>query len=222
MLSVLIHIDTELMLWLNSFHSSFWDVFMYIVSDKWTWLPMYAVIVYVLLRKYGFKLIFLWICLMFFFAILFSDQLCGGFIRSYFERYRPSNLSNPISHYVHIVDGYRGGRYGFPSCHAANSFALATLLFLLFRNRMLTITIFVWAVLNSYSRVYLGVHYPGDLLVGALIGTGGAIGMYYGFRYMFKIKHEVNYKHINFIAYVGMATVAIILIYSGIRVCCFA
>lgn len=217
MLDAFIRLDTNIMLWLNSIHSPFWDVFMSICSDKWTWVPMYCVILYVLLWKYGFRVILLWITIMFALTIILSDQLCGGYIRTLIARQRPSNLANPISHFVHVVDGYRGGRYGFPSCHAANSFALATLLFLFFRNRFLTTSIYCWAILNSYTRVYLGVHYPGDILAGAIVGSAGSIMIYYGFRYYIKFEHKETYKQINMISYTGIATVTVVLVFSFIK-----
>lgn len=220
MLSTLVNLDTDLLLWLNSFHSTFWDIFMNIVTDKLTWFPMYAVILYVLVRKYGFKLNLLWTCLMFFTLVLITDQLCGHLIRSAIGRYRPSNPLNPISPYVHIVDGYRGGRYGFPSCHAANTFGLATLLLLFFRNRLLTITAYSWAVLNCYSRIYLGVHYPGDILVGAIIGSIVAVGVYYAFKHYLKFK-ETNYKHLNFISYTCIFSIVCILCYTIFRILIF-
>ena len=80
---------------------------------------------------------------------------------------------------IHIVNGYRGGRYGFPSCHAANTFGLAFFLVYLFRQRMLSVFILLWALVTCYSRAYLGVHYPGDLLAGALLGFIGA-SLFYG------------------------------------------
>lgn len=132
-------------------------------------------------------------------------------------RLRPSNPENPLSEMVHIVGGYRGGSYGFPSCHAANSFALASFLTLLFANRKLSLFIFAWAVLNSYSRVYLGVHYPGDLLVGAIIGTAAGLAMAFAAGY---VADRVDRPHLKpsvntgVVTSVGAFTVAVIAVVS--------
>ncbi len=113
--------------------------------------------------------------------------------------------------------GYRGGSYGFPSCHAANSFALASFLILLFANRKLSLFIFAWAVLNSYSRVYLGVHYPGDLLVGAIIGTAAGLAMAFAAGY---VADRVDRPHLKpsvntgVVTSVGAFTVAVIAVVS--------
>lgn len=129
----------------------------------------------------------------------------------------PSNPENPLSEMVHIVGGYRGGSYGFPSCHAANSFALASFLTLLFANRKLSLFIFAWAVLNSYSRVYLGVHYPGDLLVGAIIGTAAGLAMAFAAGY---VADRVDRPHLKpsvntgVVTLVGAFTVAVIAVVS--------
>lgn len=129
----------------------------------------------------------------------------------------PSNPANPLSEMVHIVGGYRGGSYGFPSCHAANSFALASFLILLFANRKLSLFIFAWAVLNSYSRVYLGVHYPGDLLVGAIIGTAAGLAMAFAAGY---VADRVDRPHLKpsvntgVVTSVGAFTVAVIAVVS--------
>ena len=139
-------------------------------SGKLIWVPMYATMLYILFRRFGWK-VALCFTIGIACAIAIADQIGASMIRPAVERYRPSNLNNPIHTLVHIVDGYRGGRYGFPSCHAANSFALATFLSLLFTKRRFTIFIFIWAITTAYSRLYLGVHYPGDLLVGALLGS---------------------------------------------------
>lgn len=146
-----------------------------------------------------------------------SRPVCATLIRPEVCRLRPSNPENPLSEMVHIVGGYRGGSYGFPSCHAANSFALASFLILLFANRKLSLFIFAWAVLNSYSRVYLGVHYPGDLLVGAIIGTAAGLAMAFAAGY---VADRVDRPHLKpsvntgVVTSVGAFTVAVIAVVS--------
>lgn len=162
-------IDTQVFLALNGLHAPYFDVFMKLFTGKWIWVPMYAAVLFAVVRNYRWRqTLAVLVCVAL--AITIADQVCATLIRPEVCRLRPSNPENPLSEMVHIVGGYRGGSYGFPSCHAANSFALASFLILLFANRKLSLFIFAWAVLNSYSRVYLGVHYPGDLLVGAIIG----------------------------------------------------
>lgn len=161
-------IDTQVFLALNGLHAPYFDVFMKLFTGKWIWVPMYAAVLFAVVRNYRWRqTLAVLVCVAL--AITIADQVCATLIRPEVCRLRPSNPENPLSEMVHIVGGYRGGSYGFPSCHAANSFALASFLTLLFANRKLSLFIFAWAVLNSYSRVYLGVHYPGDLLVGALL-----------------------------------------------------
>ena len=169
MFDFLTDIDTQLFLFLNSLHIPYFDCFMKTFSGKFIWIPMYASILYIFFRRYQWKAASCFtiaICL----VILCTDQLCASIIRPIFERLRPSNIDNPISSLVHIVNGYRGGRYGFVSSHAANTFAAALFLINIFRNRFFTLAILLWAVLVSYSRLYLGVHFPGDILCGALLG----------------------------------------------------
>ena len=104
--------------------------------------------------------------------IALADQTCAHVMRPFFERMRPCNPENPISDLIQLVNGHRtGGKYGFPSCHAANSFALASSVAILMKKKWLTLFLFIWAIINSYSRIYLGAHYPGDLIVGAIVGT---------------------------------------------------
>ncbi len=176
-------IDTQVFLALNGLHAPYFDVFMKLFTGKWIWVPMYAAVLFAVVRNYRWRqTLAVLVCVAL--AITIADQVCATLIRPEVCRLRPSNPENPLSEMVHIVGGYRGGSYGFPSCHAANSFALASFLTLLFANRKLSLFIFAWAVLNSYSRVYLGVHYPGDLLVGAIIGTAAGLAMAFAAGYV--------------------------------------
>lgn len=133
-----IDVDTNIFFSINRMHNMYFDYFMSAYSGKWVWIPMYAAIWYVMLRNFHWKVtLFCMIGLAL--TITFADQACATWIRPYVERMRPSNLNNPISEMVHIVNNHRGGRYGFPSCHAANTFGLAFFLFFLFRKRWLTL-----------------------------------------------------------------------------------
>lgn len=170
MIDFLNEIDAAVLLFFNGMHAPFLDRFMVLFTGRFIWIPMYATIFLLLVRHSGMKRAWVY-ALGIGLAILLTDQLCASYIRPVIERLRPSNPSNPLSEFVLVVNNYRGGPYGFPSCHSANSFALATFMAQLFRRRRLTVFIFGWAVLNSYTRLYLGVHYPGDLLVGAVIGS---------------------------------------------------
>ena len=100
-----------------------------------------------------------------------TDFCCSQIVRPLFMRLRPVCIDNPVHSLVHAVEGYREGKaYGFPSCHASNTFGLATLVWLFFRNKWNTLAMFSWATIMCYSRVYLGVHYPGDILGGLFVG----------------------------------------------------
>ena len=146
-----------------------YDFFWAIYSDKWTWVPFILVIVYCLLRPGNWKhrlLIIGSVALLF----LLSDFVVSSFIKNVICRPRPSHDPAVMS-LLSYVNDYRGGAYGFPSNHASNGFATATFLALLFRNRWVTLSAFLWAVGSCYSRMYLGVHYPTDILCGALLGT---------------------------------------------------
>lgn len=143
-------IDTQVFLALNGLYAPYFDVFMKLFTGKWIWVPMYAAVLFAVVRNYRWRqTLAVLVCVAL--AITIADQVCATLIRPEVCRLRPSNPENPLSEMVHIVGGYRGGSYGFPSCHAANSFALASFLILLFANRKLSLFIFAWAVLNSSS-----------------------------------------------------------------------
>lgn len=169
-LDTLKDIDTQALLALNGQYSDLMDQFWYVYTDKLTWALLYVSLLWVLLKNLSKRQLLL-AAVFIGLTILLADQTSSSLIRHQVARLRPANLDNPISSLVHIVNGYRGGAYGFPSSHAANTFALTAFLGTLMRRRSITWLLLVWSVLNCYSRIYLGVHYPGDILMGALLGS---------------------------------------------------
>lgn len=222
-LHFLSEVDTNVFLFFNGIHSSFWDYFMSTFTGRFIWIPMYATILYVLLKNFHWK-IALCYTIAIALTITFADQVCASVIRPIVGRLRPSNPDNPIVDLVHIVNGKRGGRFTFPSCHASNSFGLAVFLICLFRKRWLSIFIVLWAFANSYTRLYMGLHYPGDLIVGGIVGgLGGWLFCTIAHKIAARLQpssssvESADIKQTNVTIYVGLATVVGILIYSTIQ-----
>ena len=175
MLDFLNSIDTQMFLLINGAHSGFWDTVMWRISGKIEWIPLYLFIIWMLIRKFQWKT--LWILLAVALLITLSDQASVHLFKNVFERLRPCHQPDLVGQ-VHVVRDHCGGMYGFVSSHAANTFALAVLTGLLLRNTYYWTGILFWALLVGYSRVYLGVHYPGDILFGAILGGLLAKGIY--------------------------------------------
>jgi undecaprenyl-diphosphatase len=169
MINQLEHLDQQLFLFLNSLNSAFLDPVMYALSGKLIWVPLYiAILVFMffsLKDRKKFYLLLLFIVL----AVLITDQ-GSVFIKNIVRRPRPCH-EPLIDGLVHIVNGKCGGMFGFVSSHAANAFNVALVSLLIIKRRAYTVFIIVWAFVVGYTRVYLGVHYPGDVLSGSVYGA---------------------------------------------------
>ena len=169
MIDALIEKDIELFIYLNNLGTSNWDVFWLFVSNKFSAIPLYLLLLYLTFNQFGFKKT---VIAIFFMVLLiaFSDQTSNLF-KYGFKRLRPCHNEN-IADLIRLVGGRCGGKYGYFSAHASNSMAIAVFFGLLLRsklNYLFPIVVF-WAILVSYSRIYLGVHFPLDIITGMLIG----------------------------------------------------
>lgn len=168
MIDYLMDIDADALLAVNGLHDLFQDAFWWFVTAKWSSALLVLALLWILLhqnRRHA-----LLVLAMLAFAVLVADQVSSGLIKHLVERLRPTHDPS-LESMVHVINGYRGGLYGFVSSHAANFSAIAMLVSLVMRHRLVTISMFGWALLQCYSRMYLGVHYPGDILGGIVVGV---------------------------------------------------
>ncbi|MCQ2262812.1 MAG: phosphatase PAP2 family protein [Bacteroidales bacterium] len=181
--------DTDIFLFFNGFHAAWADRFFWVVTNTWTWLPLYLTAIFFFFKKFkkkGFLVLAAAIL-----VILFTDQTCN-LIKRTVQRPRPSHTEQ-IADEIHLVadndgDLYYGGKYGFPSAHAANTAAFALFLILCFKEqrRWVMPTAIFWSLLLSYSRLYVGVHYPIDILCGWCIGLTWCSIVFWGGKRILK------------------------------------
>jgi undecaprenyl-diphosphatase len=169
------HLDQQLFLFLNSLHTPFWDSVMHALSGRVIWAPLYLAIL--LYLGFTYKRKFLIILLFVILAVTLADQVSVQLFKNVFHRLRPCHDPS-LAGMVHLVNGECGGLYGFVSSHASNSFNVAFLSLMFIKRRWYTICIIIWASVICYSRVYLGVHYPGDIICGAILGAFIGWGIY--------------------------------------------
>ena len=186
MIDYLNTLDTSLFLSINGLHNAFFDGLMAYISGKFSWVPLYLFLLWLIIKQYKWKslLVLAFIGLL----ILAADQLSVHAFKNTFQRLRPCH-NDALKDMIHLVQGC-GGKFGFVSSHAANSFALLVFISLLLKRfyTWLPPVLIVWGILIAYSRVYLGVHYPGDVLGGALLGA--AIGWLLFFVYQ-QLEHRI-------------------------------
>lgn len=214
MLETLLQLDTNLLLFFNGQHSPFWDRFFWLFSSTVIWLPLYASLLFAIFKAHGWR--GLWTLLAIALVITLCDQIASGLLKPLFERPRPSR-EPALEGLIHLVNSYRGGRFGFVSSHASNSFGLALFTSLLFRKPGYVFFIFMWALLNSYSRIYLGVHYPGDIVGGMLVGLLSAGLVYFLYkRFTNRLQTPLSNPGISYpsgtVVYTGLVSIAMLLL----------
>ena len=179
----LLELDREIFLELNSrFRNPFMDQVMYVLTSTYAWVPLYLFLLYLLFRIYKKQtwLVLLAVAV----TIALADQVASSIMKPFFERLRPSHEPS-LAEQVFVVNKYRGGKFGFASSHAANTFGVAMLMWLVLKTYRPWIgLLFLWALFVGYTRIYLGVHYPGDILTGFLVGFLCALAAYYLFIFV--------------------------------------
>ena len=176
----MIELDTRITLFFNHLGCETLDSFVLLATKTLPWIPFFALLLFFLWKQLGWKQTLVVLCGVGL-CVLICDQFSSHVCKPYFHRLRPTHTPE-LEGVVRVVNNYRAGYpYGFFSAHAANTFSIATFLSFVFRNRRWTLVLFLWALICTATRVYLGVHYFGDVLVGAIFGAlvGGGMTCLY-------------------------------------------
>ena len=193
MLEQLLHIDTEVLLAINGWHAPWADRLMWIISAKATWIPLYLLLIGLLVWRYRKPAMtnVKWLqrvpaCVVIIAVIGLgggaADFIASGILKDLVARPRPTRVPE-LEGVLHLVNGYKSGKFGFVSSHAANTMAVALLFSLIWRNKIATVGLMLWVAANCYSRMYLGVHYPLDILGGLIVGSLVAVGAFWALRH---------------------------------------
>ena len=192
MLEQLLHIDTEILLAINGWHAPWADRVMWIISEKTTWFALYGLLIGLLIHKYRKPAanavkwlqkvpVCVVMIVMIVLAVGLADFVASGILKDLVARPRPSRVPE-LEGVLHLVNGYKSGQFGFVSSHAANTMACGMLFSLIWRKKIATLGLMLWVAMNCYSRIYLGVHYPLDIIGGLLVGALVAAVAYWCLR----------------------------------------
>ena len=189
----LLQIDVAVLHFFNGGGNMLMDQIVWVLTSGLTWIPLYLALFYIVVRnnetmsQIGLVLFSAFLC------VLFADGIVDGIIKPLVARWRPSN--DPIIKYtIHVVNGMRLKDYGFCSAHAANTMSLAVFFSLLIRSKLMTVTLVAWSLVNCWTRLYLGVHYPSDILCGLALGVvvGLLVYLFY-YKMYYKISPKIKY-----------------------------
>lgn len=226
--STIQNIDFQVLQWFNGSNNVILDQLALVLTSGVTWIPLYVVLFIVVMRNNETMMQIGLVVGSAFLCILFADGFADGIIKPLAERWRPSN--DPLVKYsVQVVDNLRMKDYSFCSAHAANTMSLAVFFSLLIRSRMITITMVIWSLVNCWTRLYLGVHYPLDVLTGIVLGgvVGFLVYLFYHRMYR-RISPEIKYISNQYTSTgydhddidMIMTVVMVILVYVVIRALC--
>jgi len=208
----LIHLDKELLLMVNGSDSALLDYIVMTLTNAKTWIPLYLGLFYVVVMTYKPNLReILLILAAAGLCVLLAGTVDDTIVKPLVARWRPTH-DPEIGALVDVVDGYRGGNYGFFSAHASNTFSIALFFSLLMRNRLFTVFMVCWSLTNCWTRLYLGVHYPGDITVGLLWGALVGYGVY---RLYCRVTVPVRYE--QRLLYVPMGILLLSVVYAVAR-----
>lgn len=226
MLEKILDCEGDTFLLLNSYHTPFGNQFMWLFSGKIFWMPLAVLFIVMLFyknKKHWKETLLILAAIVL--VITLCDQFASGICKPMFTRFRPTHHPAFMDK-VQIVFDYRGGRFGFISSHAANAFGFVTLTSLIFRYSFYSVMLYLWAIVNSYSRIYLGVHFISDIIAGIIAGLLFGWIVYKLFVFIRKKvlvneiadpenrPHSYAYKRLNIILYMLIATIIVMLFIS--------
>ncbi|MBP3850240.1 MAG: phosphatase PAP2 family protein [Prevotella sp.] len=208
----LIHFDKQLLLALNGSDSVFLDYVIMTLTNARTWIPLYLALFYVVLKtNRGLREVLL-VLASAGLCVLLAGTIDDTIVKPLVARWRPTH-DPEIGALVDVVNGYRGGNYGFFSAHAANTFSIALFFSLLMRRRLLVIALVCYSLVNCWTRLYLGVHYPGDITVGLLWGAlvGWSVYRFFYCRFTTPPVYHMRHCYVPVVVFLLTLLTAVVL-----------